>query len=158
MNTLEPSIFKDLFEISTCQLSHKLRLQNPNSNIPSSTSRMSRCQIIASGIPRRYARSLLSSSTTTTRHQGRVLYSTQGYGDGKGDPAVENPTKQGVSHRTRKLEHPGPEQSKKKSSADKSQQHGAPDSSKKGSGRSPDIPARSAKEGLENERARGRGQ
>ncbi|KAJ5881016.1 uncharacterized protein N7473_012069 [Penicillium subrubescens] len=120
---------------------------------------MSRYQTIASRIPRLnpfYARPFLSSSTTTTRHLGRALYSTQGYGDGKGDPAGENPTEQGVSQRTRELEHPGPEQSKKKSSSDS--KRGAPDTSKKGSEHTSDIPARSAKEGLENEIARGRGQ
>jgi hypothetical protein len=121
---------------------------------------MSRYQTIASRIPRLnpfYARPFLSSSTIATPHLGRALYSAQGYGDGKGDPAGENPTEQGVSRRTREIEHPGPEQSKKKTS-DSSQQQGASDTSKKGSERSPDIPARSAKEGLENEIARGRGQ
>lgn len=63
-----------------------------------------------------------------------------------------------MSQRTRELEHPGPEQSKKKSSSDSSQKRGASGTSKKGSERSSDIPARSAKEGLENEIARGRGQ
>lgn len=141
----------------TCQLSQKLHLANSKAEYPVILVEMSRYQTIASRIPRLNpicARPFLSSSTTTTRHLGRALYSTQGYGDGKGDPAGESPTEQGVSQRTRELEHPGPEQSKKKASSDGSQQRGA----KKGSERSPDTPARSAKEGLENEIARGRGQ
>jgi hypothetical protein len=145
----------------TYQLSHKLHLTNSKAEYPVIHVKMSRYQTIASKIPRLnsfYTRPFLSSSTITTRHLGRALYSTQGYGDGKGDPAGENPTEQGVSQRTRELEHPGPEQSKKKSSSDSSQKRGASGTSKKGSERSPDIPARSAKEGLENEIARGRGQ
>lgn len=43
-------------------------------------------------------------------------YSTQGYGDDKGDPHAEDPQAQGVSERSRELEHPGPPQHKKKSS------------------------------------------
>lgn len=116
---------------------------------------MSRYQTITSRIPRsspfviRAGRPLLSSSTTITRNLGRALYSTQGYGDVKGDPA-----KQGVSQRTRELEHPGPEQSKKKSSTDRGQQQESSDASKKGSERSSNIPPRSAKEELENEMAK----
>jgi hypothetical protein len=103
-------------------------------------------------------RPLLLSSATTTRHPSRALYSTQGYGDGKGDPAGEDPVKQGVSQRTRELEHPGPEQAKKKSSTNSDQQQGSPDTSKKSSERSSNVPPRSAKEELENERATGKGQ
>ncbi|KAJ5370592.1 uncharacterized protein N7496_006684 [Penicillium cataractarum] len=120
---------------------------------------MLRYQTITSGIPRsspfvsRTGRPLLSSSTTTTRNRGQALYSTQGYGDANGDPA-----KQGVSQRTRELEHPGPEQSEKKSSTDRKQQRGSSDTSKKPSERKSNIPPRSAKEELENEMARGRGQ
>ncbi|KAF3384672.1 hypothetical protein F1880_002415 [Penicillium rolfsii] len=123
---------------------------------------MSQYQAFASRIGSRlspfYARPFLSSSTATTTYLGRAFYSTQGYGDGKGDPAGENPTEQGVSQRTRELEHPGPEQFKKKSSSESSQQRGERDTSKQGLGHSPDTPARSAKAGLENEKAKGRGQ
>ncbi|EPS32331.1 hypothetical protein PDE_07291 [Penicillium oxalicum 114-2] len=57
------------------------------------------------------------------RDLGRALYSSQGYGDGKGDPAAENPTEQGVSSRSRELEHPGPEQHVKKPSSSSSKQN-----------------------------------
>ncbi|KAJ5580626.1 hypothetical protein VI817_009702 [Penicillium citrinum] len=43
-------------------------------------------------------------------------YSTQGYGDDKGDPHAEDPQAQGVSQRSRELEHPGPSQYRKKPS------------------------------------------
>lgn len=63
--------------------------------------------------------------------------------------------KQGVSGRTRELEHPGPEQAKKK---DSGQQRGSSNTSKKSSERSSNVPPRSAKEELENKRATGKGQ
>jgi hypothetical protein len=126
----------------------------------SSKPNMSRYQTITSGLRQtppasHYARTLLSSSAITPRQPGRTLYSTQGYGDGKGGPASEDPVNQGVSHRTRELEHPGPEQSKKKSSTGSNPRGRPSDTSKKGS---QNIPPRSAKEELENEMARGRGQ
>ncbi|KAJ5489153.1 hypothetical protein N7539_004043 [Penicillium diatomitis] len=90
------------------------------------------------------------AARTSRRSIGRALYSSQGYGDGKGDPAAENPAEQGVSRRSRELEHPGPEQHVKKPSSGNGgeQQSGSKDGSAKPS----------FKKGLENEIARGRGQ
>jgi hypothetical protein len=105
---------------------------------------------------------LLSSSTTTTHQLGRALYSHQGYGNGKGDPAAEHPESQGVSPRTRELEHPGPEQAKKESTSNTNKEGGAsgqePRKASPGTSKSQKMPSRSAKEALENEMARGRGQ
>lgn len=165
MNKLEPPAqVLNVFKQYDLQITLKIAFHNSKPITTSSTTSMLRYQKITLGIPRlspfasRSGRPLLSKSTTTTRHLGRVLYSTQGYGDVKDDPARGDLAKQGVSQRTRELEHPGPEQSKKKSSKDSGQGRGSSDASKKGSERSSNIPPRSAKEEIENEMARGRRQ
>lgn len=87
------------------------------------------------------------------------LLSTGGYGDDSGDPRSKHPESQGVSQRSRDIEHPGPQVRKKRSESKEAPEQRSSESSssssRKASGKvapsSRSIP-RSAKEELENAR------
>jgi hypothetical protein len=83
-------------------------------------------------------------------------YSTGGYGDedNKGDPQDKNPASQGVSPRTRELEHPGPSPPDTRSAKSKSSDASKSSSSKPTKGNEENIPPRSSKEELNNEKKR----
>lgn len=86
----------------------------------------------------------------------RLPYSTGGYvdGDNKGDPQDKNPASQGVSPRTRELEHPGPSPPDTRSAKSKSSDASKSSSSKPTKGNGENIPPRSSKEELNNEKKR----
>src|SRR4051812_2302390 len=75
-------------------------------------------------------------------------YSTGGYGDdvNKGDPQDKNPASQGVSPRTRELEHPGPSPPDTRSAKSKSSEASKSSSSKPTNRNEENVPPRSAKE------------
>jgi hypothetical protein len=82
-------------------------------------------------------------------------YSTGGYGDGdgKGDPQNKDPASQGVSPRTREMEHPGPSPPDTRSANSKTSET-SKSSSKPTNRNEENYPPRSPKEELSNEKKR----
>lgn len=89
-------------------------------------------------------------------------FSTGGYGDDSGDPRSKHPEAQGVSQRSREIEHPGPPVRERKPESKETPEKSSSESSTSSSRKTPGSVApssrsipRSAKEELENARKSG---